>query len=100
MASQVAVSVPRSGPDNMFASTNRAGKCLMRMRRRELNRLTVCSGTSCLSETRNAALRASMPLIGVGLWDIISILSFELLEMATTLTAPAREKSTRAKPRR
>ncbi len=49
------------------ASTNVESKCLMRMRRRELKRLTVCSGTSCFSETRNAALSASMPLIGVGL---------------------------------
>jgi hypothetical protein len=44
------------------------------MRRRELNRLTVCSGTSCLSETRNAALSASMPLIGVGLRMYVSSL--------------------------
>jgi hypothetical protein len=55
----------------MFASTNRAGKCLMRMRRRELKRLTVCSGTSCLRETRKAALRARRPLIGVGLLGVV-----------------------------
>lgn len=67
MASQVAVSVPRRGPESMFASTKRAGKCLIRIRRRELKRLTVCSGTSCLRETRKAALRARRPLIGVGL---------------------------------
>lgn len=73
MASQVAVSVPKRGPESMLPSTKRAGKCLMRMRRRELKRLTVCSGTSCLRETRNAALRARSPLTGVGLRDHVRL---------------------------
>lgn len=65
--SHVAVSVPSKGPDSMFASTKRAGKCFMRMRRRALKRETVCSGMSCFRETRKEAERARRPFIGVGL---------------------------------
>lgn len=65
--SQKAVSVPKSGPESMLAATKIAGKCLTRQRSEARKSDTVCSGTSCLRETRNAASRATKPWIGVGL---------------------------------
>ena len=61
------MSVPSSGPEMVFRRTKMAGKCLTRMRIADLKRETVCSGTSCLNATRNAASSASAPLIDVDL---------------------------------
>ena len=65
--SHSAVSVPKSGPESMLAKTNTAGKCLMRILKTPLKIDTVCSGTSCLSDTRKPASRATSPFRGVGL---------------------------------
>lgn len=54
-ARNMAVSVPRTMPDMVFARRNMAGKCLTRMRMRPFAMATVCSGTSCLKETRKPA---------------------------------------------
>ena len=50
-----AVSVKKTKPDIVFAVRNIAGKCLTRILMIPLRMVTVCSGTSCLKETKKAA---------------------------------------------
>ena len=59
--SHIAVSVPNRRPEMVFAARWTAGKCFTRMRIRPRRMETVCSGTSCLKETRKADWRAMEP---------------------------------------
>jgi len=54
----------------MLSATKIAGKCLTRIRMIDLNKETVCSGTSCLKATRNPASTAIAPCIVVILVSI------------------------------
>jgi hypothetical protein len=60
-ARNMAVSVPSTMPEIVFARRKMAGKCLTRMRTRPFAMATVCSGTSCLKETRKPAWMAMPP---------------------------------------
>lgn len=69
-ARNMAVSVPRITPDIVLVSRKMAGKCLTRMRTRPLAIATVCSGTSCLKETRKPAWIAMPPEMVVWLFTV------------------------------
>lgn len=69
-ARNMAVSVPNIMPEMVFAARNMAGKCLTRMRIRPFAIATVCSGTSCLKDTRKPAWMAMPPEIVVWLCDM------------------------------
>ena len=64
----MAVSVPRRSPEIVFARRKTEGKCLTRMEIRERKRVIVCSGTSCLKETRKEAWMAMPPEMAVVLF--------------------------------
>jgi len=74
-ASNNAVSVPNTMPEKVFKRRNIAGKCLTRILTRPLYRLTVCSGTSCLKATRNAACNVIAPAIGVSARDVFRVMA-------------------------
>lgn len=111
-----AVSVPRRGPESIFAMTKAAGKCLILILINPLKRETVCSGyeecmldtsfddfsrnedrygeaddehtTNCFRQTRKPASKATRPLIGVGLNSQVRITSPCLITTHAGLTTP------------
>ena len=82
-ARNMVVSVPKIMPEMVLERRKMAGKCLTRIRTRPFAMATVCSGTSCLKETRKPAWIAMPPEMVVRLQSVSTM--SRLRELVHTL---------------